>query len=102
MVLKKQKDIFKQIWANSSNKLKRTVYILIAFSIYAVLILVLFPTRYYRSGKYFPGLSGWEFGLLLLILYYFITTILLEPPLIKEKKEENKLDIKFSYKNPKL
>jgi len=96
MFLKAQ---LKESWSNSSKKLKYTLLILILFSFYCVLILVLLPKRYYRSGYYLPGLSGWEFGIILILLYIFITIILLEPPISRDKLKEQSNIIKFNYKS---
>ncbi len=89
----------KEIWSNSNKKLKYLILILIIFTIYSILILIILPNRYYRSGRYLPGLSGWEFGLLFIILYAFITNILLNPPISKRSLETQSDKIQFTYKN---
>jgi hypothetical protein len=86
-------------WANSSKKLKYLIFMLIGFAIYSIFILIFIPNRYYRSGRYLPGLSGWEFGLLILLLYIFLTTVLLEPPIKRNNGGEKAERIKINYKN---
>ena len=95
----KIKEQIKNVWENSSKKLKYLTFILIGFAIYSIVILILFPNRYFRSGRYLPGLSGWEFGVLFLILYFIFTTVLLDPPISTGNGEKISKEITFTYKN---
>jgi len=92
------KNQIKKTWKYTNKTIKYLLLIVIFFLIYSFLILILIPERYFRSGYYLPGLSGWEFGLWFLILYLLISSIFLEPPISKEQLSAKPAKINFSFK----
>ncbi|MHA1293579.1 MAG: hypothetical protein ACTSQJ_13050 [Promethearchaeota archaeon] len=89
----------KELWSKTSKNVKFSFLSLIIFSIYAIIILTFFPKRYYRSGYYLAGLSGWEFGLFLVLFYILLSLIFIESPFLSEELHEKFTKPNFSYKN---